>query len=292
MKLSIVSLNFKKPQLTLTSMESLYSSYKKQFEEKEFEYIIVDNHSEDDSAKILSQAVKKYQGFSLIESPENNGFGAGNNVGSKHAKGEYLLFLNNDTEIHGDGISQMVEFLDKHPEVGIVGGELKNFDGTPQSSVGKFFRLIPVLLLLLGMQRFGVTDKNPATISEVEWVKGALLMIRKDLFEKLHGFDEKIFMYTEDMELCYRASKLGVKIYFYPTDGILHKDQGSSNRTFAIVNIYKGILYFYKKHMPVWQVGIIRSLMICKATILVIAGKIVHNTYLSSTYAQALTVLR
>jgi len=273
-------------------MKTLDEMYHEQFEENVFEYIIVDNHSEDDSTKMLSQAVKKYKNFRFVESPQNNGFGAGNNLGAQQAKGEYILFLNNDTELKGNGILQMVSFLDDHKDVGIVGGELKNFDGTPQPSVGNFFTLWPTLLLLLGMQRFGVTDKNSFMVQQVDWVKGACLMIRKNLFERLQGFDENIFMYTEDMELCYRATKLGAKIYFYPTEGIFHKDQGSSNRTFAILNIYKNIPYFYKKHMPRWQLRIVKGMLFSKATILLILGKITHNQYLSSTYAQALNVLR
>jgi len=273
-------------------MESLYKTYKKQFDTSAFEYIIVDNHSEDDSTKILSQEVKKYSNFHFVENPKNNGFGAGNNYGVKKASGKYLLFLNNDTQIQGKGIADMVDFLDEHPEAGIVGGELKNFDGSSQSSVGKFFTLFPTMLLLLGMQRFGITDKNPKKIARVDWVKGALLMIRRDLFDKLKGFDENIFMYTEDMELCFRARNIGSQIYFYPTDGIFHKDQGSSSRTFAILNIYKNIPYFYKKHMPVWQLYIVRFFLFAKATILLILGKITHNQYLTSTYAQAIKVLR
>src|SRR5262249_16021831 len=128
MKLSIISLNFKKRQLTLKSMETLYTTYKEQFANNVFEYTIIDNHSEDDSAKILYQAVKKYKNFHSIRNPKNNGFGAGNNLGASHAKGDYVLFLNNDTQIQGNGILQMVSFLDNHPEAGIVGGELRNFD--------------------------------------------------------------------------------------------------------------------------------------------------------------------
>lgn len=273
-------------------MDSLHETYKKDFENKEYEYILVDNFSEDDSVKILSSEIKKYSGFHLFENPSNNGFGAGNNYGAKHAKGEYILFLNNDTQIKGNGISKMVEYLNSHPNVGIVGGELKNLDGSSQSSVGTFFTLFPTILLLLGMQRLGVTDQNPKKVQEVDWVKGALLMIRKELFEKVDGFDEKIFMYTEDMELCYRVKKLGFPIVFIPTDGILHHDQGSSNRTFAILNIYKNIPYFYKKHMPKWQLSVVKKLLISKATILVIVGKIINNTYLTSTYEQAIKILR
>ncbi len=273
-------------------MESLYSTYKTYFDQKAWEYIIVDNHSEDDSAKILQKAVKQYKGFSFIQNPQNNGFGAGNNLGTKHAKGEYLLFLNNDTTITGMGIKDMVSYMQEHQEISILGGELKNVDGTPQPSAGKFYTVFPLFLLLLGMQRFGGVDKNPKDIAKVDWVKGALLMIRKNVFEKLGGFDENIFMYTEDMELCYRAKKAGYSSYFFPTDGILHKDQGSSNRTFAIVNIYKNLLYFYKKHRSFWEYMLVKLLLQTKAILLILYGKLFNKEYFVVTYEKALDACR
>lgn len=273
-------------------MESLYNTYKKHFDQKDWEYIIVDNNSEDDSAKILKEAVGKYKGFSFVQNPHNNGFGAGNNFGSRHAKGDYFLFLNNDTVISGKGIEEMFGYLQLHPEISILGGELRNTDGTPQASAGKFYTLVPLILLLIGMQRFGAIDKNPTEISKVDWVKGALLMIRKKVFEELGGFDEEIFMYTEDMELCYRAKKLGYSSYFFPTDGILHKDQGSSNRTFAIVNIYKNLLYFYKKHRPFWEYYLVKLLLQTKAILLILYGKLFKKEYFVQTYEKALSVVR
>lgn len=292
MKLSIISLNFRKPELTLALMESLYMVYKKHFDQKEWEYIVVDNHSEDDSPKILKKAVEKYVGFSFVQNPENNGFGAGNNLGVMHAKGEYILFLNNDTIVREKGIEEMFSYLQLHPEIAILGGELHNTDGTPQSSSGKFYTLGSLILLLLGMQRFGAIDKNPTGITKVDWVKGALLMIKKSVFEKLGRFDEKIFMYTEDMELCYRANKRGYSSYFFPTDGIFHKDQGSSNRTFAIVNIYKNLLYFYKKHRPFWEYMLVKLLLQTKAILLILYGKLFKKEYFVDTYEKALAVVR
>ncbi|HXS14589.1 MAG TPA: glycosyltransferase family 2 protein, partial [Candidatus Saccharimonadales bacterium] len=289
---SIISLNFRKPDLTLVSLKSLFSAYKKQFEENIFEYIVVDNHSEDNSAEILKKEVKKYPNFNFIESPLNNGFGAGNNLGSRKAKGEYLLFLNNDTKITGSGIADMLSYATAHPEIAILGGQLLNFDETPQVSTGPFYTLFPLLFLLLGMQRFGGGDKNPADVQKVDWVKGALFMIKKDVFEKLHGFDERIFMYTEDMELCFRAKKMGYDTYFYPTKGILHKDQGSSGRTFAIVHIYKNLLYFYQKHMPRWQISIAKLLLQTKAIFLIVYGKAFKKPYFVETYEKAFNVVR
>lgn len=292
MKLSIISLNFRKADLTVASLESLYREYKKQFEKKEWEYIVVDNHSEDESAKILKNAVEKYPGFSFLQNPENSGFGAGNNLGAKHAKGDYLLFLNNDTTIEGRGIADMLSYMQEHPEVPILGGELKNPDGTSQVCTGAFYTLFPVLLLLLGIQRFGGIDKNPGKITKVDWVKGALFMIRKHVFEKLGGFDEEIFMYTEDMEFCYRAKLSGYPSYFFPTNGIFHKDQGSSNRSFAIVHIYKNLLYFYKKHRPFWEYFIVKLLLQTKAILLILYGKLLRKEYFVVTYEKALAVVR
>lgn len=290
MKLSIVSLNFNKPDLTVSSMESLYQEYKEEFKNGEFEYIIVDNNSTDNSLEILHKEIKKYKHVTLIENSKNSGFGSGNNMGATHAKGEYILFLNNDTRITSKGFLDMVSFLDTHKEVAILGGKLENNDGTEQISTGKFYSPFSLFLLMLGLQRLGGVDKNPSQVQKVDWVKGALLMIRKLAFEKLGGFDEKIFMYTEDMELCYRAREAGMQVFFYPISGILHKDQGSSNRTFAIVLIYKNLLYFYKKHRPIWEYNFAWLLLKLKAVILICVGKLFHNTYLVSTYEQALAV--
>jgi len=293
MKLSIVTLNFRKPQLTIACMESLYQIYKHEFEKGEFELIIVDNFSEDDSIISIKKELEKngYKNCQIVENKKNTGFGAGNNLGVSKAKGQYLLFLNNDTVVKS-GISEMLAYIEEHEEVAILGGPLTNFDHSAQSSTGKFYTVVTTFLLLLGLQRFGLIDKNPEEIRRVDWVKGALLMVRKSVFSALSGFDEDIFMYTEDMEFCYRAHLKGYGVYFYPFVSVLHKDQGSTNRTFAIVSIYMGILYFFKKHKPQWEYVFIRVLLKTKARLLFLIGKLYNNTYLIQTYGQALSVSR
>lgn len=259
-----------------------------------FEAVVVDNDSEDDSVSAIKKAIKKNKckNVNLIANPKNSGFGGGNNFGAKRAKGDYLCFLNNDTTIEDKGLFDMVSYMDEHKDVAILGGQLRNADGSLQHSSGKFYTLFNAILLLLGMQRFGMLDKNQKTISEVDWVKGALLMIRRNIFEELRGFDENIFMYTEDMELCYRAMKKGYKIYFYPFVHVTHAEQGSSNRTFAIVNIYKNLLYFYKKHRPKWEYIFIKFVLQLKAKLLIAYGTMIHNSYFVSTYEQALAAIR
>ena len=115
-------------------------------------------------------------------------------------------------------------------------------------------------------------------------------MIRSEVFTRLGGFDEKIFMYTEDMELCYRAKLAGYAVYFYPDVKVFHADQGSSNRTFAIVNIYRNLLYFYQKHRSHKEYLYIKTLLRTKAFALIAAGRLTKNEYLTQTYEKALKV--
>ncbi len=293
MFVSIVTLNYKKANLTITCMESLYKEFKPEFENNIFELIIVDNASGDDSVRKLESIIKKnkYQNIKIIENSENAGFSKGCNLGAKFSKGDFILFLNNDTVIKDKGILKMAEYMQDHNEVSILGGQLKNMDDTLQASTGDFYNLDKVLLLLLGFQKYGILDKSPENISKVDWVKGGLLMIRKNVFEKLKGFDEKIFMYTEDMELCYRAKLNGFNTYFYPNINILHQDHGSTNRTFAIVHIYENLLYFYKKHKSFIEYLIAKFLMSSKAVLLIILGTITNNNYLKNTYKEALEVI-
>jgi len=115
-------------------------------------------------------------------------------------------------------------------------------------------------------------------------------MIKRDIFIDIGKFEKEIFMYMEDQELCYRAKLRGFATYFYKDVEIIHKERGSSNKTFAILNIYKGIKLFYKKHKPQWQYLIALFLLKAKAFILVVLGEIVNNKYIKDTYRQALKV--
>jgi hypothetical protein len=293
MKVSIITLNFKKSDLTIRCLNSLQKQFAKELQDNVMEVIVVDNGSPDDSVRILEAAMKKnkYKNITLYPNKENAGFGAGNDFGTKKAKGKYLLFLNNDTEVKDRGILGMIEYLENHTEVAILGGQLRNFDGSLQASCGVFYTPFNAVLLLLGFQKYGLLDKSPKTISEVDWVKGAILLIRREVYQKLGGFDQNIFMYTEDMELCYRARQSGYKVYFYPNIQIFHADQGSTSRAFAIVNIYKNLLYFYKKHRSKQEYQLIYNIMKIKARILIKFGTIMHNPYLTNTYEKALSVL-
>jgi GT2 family glycosyltransferase len=296
MQLSIITLNYKKPHLTLVCIASLYKQYKKALEEDEMEIIVVDNASGsegDKSFKTLCNAVKKlrYSHVQVIANKEN-GFSNGCNFGAKKAKGKYLLFLNNDTQVLDQGLMDMGAFLDGHPTIGILGARMMGEDSMLQPSVGRFYTLPNVLLMLLGAERFGFLITSPFVIQQTDWVSGGSLMIRRSLFEKIQGFDENIFMYMEDVDICYRVHKAGFVVFFYPYVTIMHKGQGSSNRTFAIVHIYEGLLYFYKKYAPKWQQNMLQLLLLTKANVLITIGKLFHNDYFVKTYEEARSIIR
>ena len=290
MLLSIITLNYKKSDLTLACMASLHEQFSKEFQNNELELIIVDNDSGDNSVEVLRSALKKeqYKNMYLIANKENSGFGKGCNIGVKEAKGEYILFLNNDTSVKDKGFLQMIEYMKNNQHAAILGGQLHNADGSLQASSGVFYTLFNALLLLLGLQEVGLLDRNPKKITKVDWVKGSLLLIRKNVFEKLNGFDENIFMYTEDMELCYRAKLAGYDTMFYPEVSVMHVEHGSANRSFAIIHIYKGLLYFYKKHRSYFEYLVLKLLLLTKAVVAIIIGSLFGRQDLVSTYKKAI----
>src|SRR3989344_5010176 len=237
-KLSIVALSYNTKDLTLACLKSVVSQYKQKLEKKEFEVIVVDNNSSDNSVAEISNLKSQVSNLIIIQNKENLGFGKGCNLGAKSAKGKYVLFLNSDTQVFDKGFLSMIDFLDKNSNVAVLGGKLENNDGSIQRSCGKFYNL---------------------------------------------------FMYMEDMEICFRANKLGFVTYFYPNVKLKHKSLGSSNRTFAIINIYKGILYFYSRHKTHLEYLVVKLFLITKAGILILVGLLTFNSELRDRYQKAIS---
>ena len=138
----------------------------------------------------------------------------------------------------------------------------------------------------------GLSSSSPNDTTSVDWVSGACMMVNKEIFNKIGQFDKNIFMYVEDMELCFRAKKNGYATFYYPKVSISHKEQGSSNREFAVVNIYKGILYFFKKHKTGLEYQIARFLLWFKALVVYLLGRLTNNSYYTNTYGQALKIFK
>lgn len=260
------------------------------------EIIIVDNASQDGSVEYLEKLKKanKFSNLSLILNKKNVGFGQANNQAMNKAKGEYIFLLNSDTIIKESAISQLLFWLSSHPEFQAVGCKLVNSDSSTQPSVG-YFPTITRVFEMMFIDRLKGSMRSmfsPKETQEVDWIMGAAMMVRKFVYQETGGFDPQIFMYMEEVEWCYRINKLGYRIAFYPFAKIFHLGGGSSkgDRTNPIINIYKGIIYFYKKHQNPIKLAIIRLILISKSLSALIIGLLKNDKYLKNTYFAALKI--
>lgn len=278
---SIIILSYNTKDLLRTCLRSIY----KKITGVEFEVLVVDNASSDGTPQMVEKEFKKAV---LIQNEKNVGFSKGNNKGAKAAKGTYVLFLNSDTEFLDGNIGEMVKFFLQNEKVAVVGGKMVGKNGTEELSAGTFFNLSQVFFLTLGLDKRMKTRFSPSSVTKVDFVSGGYMMVKKKIFQSLGGFDEHLFMYTEDMEFCYRVYKAGYTALFYPEASVIHQGHGSSSRSFAISHIYKGILYFYKKHKSFWEYALVKLLLVLKAGAAIGIGVITQNTYLKETYKSAL----
>ena len=196
--LSIIIVHHKSKDITLNCLKSI----KENLSGVNFEIIIVDN-SEKTEYRIQNTDISKIFDtfiFYLLRS-NNNGFGAANNLGEKQAKGEYLLLLNPDTLVFDNSIEKMLSFIKKHDEVGALTCLLGPDDKKLQKDFfGKFQSLGSITIRKYYFNKIDQTGEFFYT----GIVTGAAFMIKKDLFERIGGFDERFFMYLEDDDLCKR----------------------------------------------------------------------------------------
>ena len=283
-KVSIIILTYNSSDYIGQLLISVKNSHKGN---NDFEIIAVDNNSTDDTLIKL----KSFENEITIKKNEKNlGFAGGINEGTKIAKGEYLVFVNPDTELRKGNVFDLVSVFDKFEKAGIVGGKLVDKKGNPEKSAGRFFGLFEILLMTLGLdEAFGVRT-CPKEIKKVDFVSGGFMMVKKQVFEKLNGFDESFFMYVEDVDFCKRAKNAGFETYFTPGTELVHVSQGSSDRSFAIENIYKGLFYYTKKHGNIFSYYLVKLLLRLKAIVLVIIGTIFNNSYLVDTYGKVLKI--
>jgi len=264
---SIIIVNFN----TRALLNKLLISIKEKIKSLEYEIIVVDNNSQDGSVKFLK---KHFPETVLIENKINMGFSKANNQGAKLAKGRYLLFLNSDTLVCDGAIEKMLEYLQKNQSTTIVGPKLLNQDGTLQRSCGVFPNLLTEFSGRTFLNRLFPTSKvfgayklgtwDYATEKKVDWVSGACMLIRKNVFDQVGGFDEYIYMFYEDVDLCLRVKKAGYKVAFLPDAQIYHIGGGSwqTYREIPIFHSYRSVLYFFLKHYPKWKTAPLKIFLI------------------------------
>ena len=288
MDLSIIIASYNTKDLLDRCVSSIYRSLQKS--DLMVEIIVVDNSSTDGSVELLKT---KYPRTVQILNKKNVGFGTGNNQGIKKATGTYILLLNSDIEVLSDSILKLYSFITTQPHA-FAGGKLLNEDQSSQASCGPMVT-IPVVcgMVLLRGDLWGLTRSSPSRVSRVDWVSGACLIGKKDAFVDTGLFDEGVFMYMEEIELLYRAKQKGYATLFYPDARFVHSGAASSaSRKEPVVNIYLGLLYFYRKHMPIIDQQMLRILLRMKAVIGMGLGRLSGNRELRSTYEKAFSLVR
>ncbi len=206
----------------------------------------------------------------LIANSENVGFTVGNNQSIAVSRGRYVLLLNPDTEIVGDALATMVEYLDHHPQVGALGPQLLNPDGSIQSSRRRFPTLATAFLESTILQQwfprnrvtrhYYITDRPDDEVQEVDWVTGACLLARRETIEEVGLLDEGFFMYSEELDWCRRIKAQGWQVVYLPTARVIHHGAQSSEqvKSFQHIQFQRSKVRYFHKHHSSWQAEVLR----------------------------------
>ena len=227
------------------------------------EVIVVDNASSDGSVEMVRA---EFPPVRLIANEENLGFTRANNQGITASRGRYVLLLNPDTEVLGDALGAMVDYMDVHPDVGALGPMLLNPDGSVQSSRRRFPTLATALLESTVFQwelsrdnrilrRYYVLDRPDDEVQEVDWVTGACILMRREAIEEVGLLDEGFFMYSEELDWCRRARGRGWKVIYLPEAKVVHYGGKSSEQVVPFRHIQfqrSKVRYFRKHHGLLW----------------------------------------
>lgn len=224
MDLSILVVNYKNKDKTLRCIESIKRA---DLTGLTYEIILVDNNSGDSIIEDLKRSCPEIKG---VQSERNRGMGGGNNLAARGAVGLYLLLLNNDTLLKPDSVRILLDFYNSHRNSGLVGPKLQYPDGRLQYTCLRFPGILTPLYRRTFLGQFAkrhlayflYEDYDHQTAREVDWVQGSAMLIKRSLFEELAGFDERFFMYFEDIDLCRRIWQSGWKVFYCPEAVMIH----------------------------------------------------------------------
>lgn len=298
--LSIIVVSFNTKKMTLECLESI----RKYTKNIGYEIIVVDNNSVDGSVDAITDL--GFKDISIIKNKVNKGFGAANNQGINNANSRYVLLLNSDTIIQDNVLAKMITYMDKHPKTAVSSCALLNKDGSIQGTGGFFPTISRVFSWMFFIEDIPYADvlikpfhpihgqsflydgtKFYKKSRSLDWVTGAFMMVRTDILQSVGGFDEDYFMYTEEVDLCYRIKKLGWNVDYVSEESIVHLGSASSTKEFSLLEEYKSIKLFYRKHMPKLQYPILRFFLKCGALLRIVLFRIIKGKEVSKTYVKA-----
>jgi GT2 family glycosyltransferase len=256
MQISVIILNYN----VRFFLEQCVLSVEKALQNIEGEIIVIDNNSPDDSCAMMKQ---RFPNVKLIENKENTGFPKGNNIGVAVAKGEYLCILNPDTVVAEDTFEKLLAFAKTKTDLGIIGCKLIDGTGhflpeskrsipTPFVAITKMAGLYKMFPKVSAFGKYYASHLSENETGKVDVLVGAFMLMRREFYEQLNGFDEAFFMYGEDIDLCYRSLQLGKSNYYFSETTVIHYKGESTVKDIKYLKSFKSAMeLFYKKHFKV-----------------------------------------
>lgn len=255
-RLSICIVNYQARQLLRDCLESIYQNPPPGL----FECIVVDNHSNDGTQEMLKA---DFPDVNLIVNPQNLGYTFPMNQALKAANGRYLLQLNPDTLIHPQAFTRMIDFMEKHPDVGICSPKVLNDDGSmqkpcrrgesrPLAVIGYFTHLGKLFPKNHRLNEYLMSYMDENEIHAVAGVAGSCMLIRREVVDQIGYLDERFFAYQEDADFCFRTRQAGWKVYYYPEAQITHFGGLGGSRVQPYRSIYewhRSYFLYYRKNL-------------------------------------------
>jgi N-acetylglucosaminyl-diphospho-decaprenol L-rhamnosyltransferase len=273
MDLSVVIVNWKSADYVRQCLQSLWRVPPR----CSFEVIVIDNASFDSCGPMLA---REFPSVIFLQNTHNSGFARANNLAAAKARGRALLFLNPDTEVHPGALDHLLSVLDSHPDAGVVGARLLNTDGSLQrTSIQAFPTLLNQFLdsnflrrrlPQLPLWRAAALEESEGVHAGVEAVSGACLLTTRQVFDRIGGFNESYFMYSEDTDYCFMSRNLGFENYFAPEAVVVHhggKSSGGAYSKFSAVMQSESIWRFFRERRKSGYALIYRLALLLKSVL-------------------------
>jgi GT2 family glycosyltransferase len=246
---------------TASLLQPMFNALRQSTSADQPRYLVVDNASADNSLECLASICPE---AILLANGSNVGFGRANNQLIEHLQGKYALLLNTDAFVDADSLSKTLEYMESHPDCGILGVRLVGREGDLQPSCRYFPTPLNVFLSRTGLGRFFPVVKmvddmewDHASVRECDWVPGCYYLIRREVIDQVGLFDPRYFLYYEEVDHCKRTKQAGWKVVYYPHTTVVHiggesaksvDKLNAASRQVPRLQIESELLYFRKHH--------------------------------------------
>ncbi len=260
--LSIIIVNWNTCRLLDQCLESVFEN----LDGIDAEIWVVDNASNDDSVPMVQN---KYPEVKLIINQENCGFAGANNLAIQQSSGDFVLLLNPDTQLKPGALSKLLNFIQAKPNAGAVGARLLNADGTLQRSCyprptlfREFWRMFN-LDSIWSLAKYPIQNWSLSEPRKVDVLMGACMLVGKKVLDKVGLLDEKFFMYSEEVDLCYRIQLSGHCLYWLPEAEVVHYGGQSTSQVAEemFLQLYEGKILYFRKHYSRSAVGLYKAIL-------------------------------